>query len=95
LTATPLKNVVISSNAILLNRSTLRMSAGECVGIQIANGAQRTFCSAYANAGPIIGLKITNNDIASNLRRNDKYRGVGMVIHSVHDTEITQNRIVG
>ena len=95
LTKTPLKNVIISSNVILLNQSTLRTTAGECVGIPVANGAQRTFSSAYANAGPIIGLKITNNDIASNLRRNDKYRGIGMVIHSVHDTEITQNRIVG
>lgn len=95
LTTKPPKNIVISSNTILLNQSHLRTGAGECVGIEVPNGAKRIFGSVHASASPITGLKITDNRIESDLAGNDGCRSVGMVIHSLHDAQIAGNRIAG
>jgi hypothetical protein len=90
----PVKRVLIDGNSIVLSKSNLRHS-GICAGIEVPNGGITKFDSAHANAGPIKDLTIKNNNISADVPPDVQYRCVGMLIHSLRNAAIANNRITG
>jgi hypothetical protein len=90
----PVKKVLIDDNSIVLSKSNLRRS-GICAGIEVPHGGGDKFDGIHANAWPITELTISNNSISENLPLGTQYRCDGLVIHSLHTADISNNNITG
>lgn len=86
-----MKNIRIENNLIKL---TYARSAKNdfCTGIRIPNGNVKDYTKKLANAAPIYDLQISDNQIEAD---SMKTMSIGMLLHSLHQTTITNNIIKG
>lgn len=89
--ARPTSDILIKNNIIQLTHAR-SPKAFICTGIQVPNGNVSEYNKELANGAPINDLKIINNTISAEYMEN---LSAGMVLHSVHQGSIEDNKVKG
>ena len=90
----PMNNISIKDNFIRLTHSRT-WKPYTVNGIETPNGNTLQYDFSHANADIVNNLIITGNNIVVAENANNNDRTAGMVLHSIHNTNISNNTITG
>jgi len=90
----PMNNITIQDNKISLTKSRA-LKLYILSGIEVPNGNTEIYDSKHANGATINHLTVTGNYISATLDETATDRTAGMVLHSLHNSIICNNKISG
>ncbi len=89
-----INNISIINNNITLTHSRF-LNKAFITGIEVPNGNTIEYNFKMANAAPITNLLITGNIIKSLLNDTSKDKSIGLLLHSIQNSRIEKNTIIG